>query len=167
MQAGIITIHSHYASENSGREGRRGGKKKQQIRQEHYTNVCRAGFATLQDPEQKMKTLYKKRFKVNGKTPSPVLRILLKLRRGRGSQTTSATATFQPPSYYKPIYYHSSSFLLDFLTFKKQLRYLSTLHVTAVKKKKKYLQVIFQRNRDSPVNSTKINAYFISNIYNS
>lgn len=118
MQAGIITIHSHYASENSGSQGRGGGKKKQQTIQEHYTNICRAGYATLQDPEQEMKTLCKKRFEVNGKTPSPVLRILFKLLRGRGSQTTSATATFQPPSYYKPIYYCSSS-LLDSRTFKK------------------------------------------------
>lgn len=85
QQAGIITIHRHHASQNSGGEGRRGGRKEQQIIQEDYTNIFRAGYVTVQDPGQQMKTLCKKRFKVNGKTPSSVLRISFELLRGRGS----------------------------------------------------------------------------------
>lgn len=51
--------------------------------------------ATLQDPGQQMKTLCKKGFKINGKTPSPVLRISFELLRGKVNMTTSATVTAQ------------------------------------------------------------------------
>jgi len=71
-----------------------------------------------------MKTLCKKRLKVNGKTPSPVLRISLELLRGRGSRDNFGCCHL-PASWHYP----SSSLLLDSLASKTAM---APFHMTSL-----------------------------------
>lgn len=94
---GTVSVRSEGAT---GSEGRGGRMKEWQTLREDYKNVCKAGYVTLQEAGQQMKTLCKKRIKVNSRTPSPVLRISFKhlnsqsCREGGEVMTTSATAAF-------------------------------------------------------------------------
>lgn len=72
---GTMSVRSYGAI---GSEGRGGRMKERQKLWEDYKNVCKAGYVTLQDSGQQMKTLCKKRIKVSSRTPTPVLRILFK-----------------------------------------------------------------------------------------